>query len=156
MTQMSRSTCSGFTLIELMMVVAIAAIMASLGLPSFRSFVEGQRIKTAAGDFAQSALYARSEAIKRNGEVRLIAATGGWGNGWNVTVTNDAVVIATQAAYPGITLAASATEVAYQASGRLGSAATTLTVSGSASTSRRCVSFDLSGMPRSLQGSQCP
>lgn len=148
----------GFTLIELMVVITIAGIMATIGLPSFRTFIEGQRIKTASSDFAMAAVYARSEAIKRNAEVKIIAASGGWTNGWNVTVTSGSLVIGTQAPYSGITFATSptATEVAYQGSGRLGSAATTLTVSGSAGTTKRCVGFDLSGLPKSKQGTNCP
>ena len=42
----------GFTLIELMVVVALAAILAALAAPSFKSFVSGQRVKAAASDFA--------------------------------------------------------------------------------------------------------
>jgi type IV fimbrial biogenesis protein FimT len=73
----------GFTLIELMIVVTLLAVMLGIGIPSFRGFIAGQRVKTAAYDFATALLVARSEAIKRNTTV-TIAPTGSWIGGWTV------------------------------------------------------------------------
>ena len=67
----------GFTLIELMVVISIMAVLLGIGVPSFKSFIAGQRVKTAAGDFSLALVFARSEAIKRNADVTVTAASSG-------------------------------------------------------------------------------
>jgi type IV fimbrial biogenesis protein FimT len=143
----------GFTLIELMVVVALAAIMASLAAPSFKSFVSGQRVKTAASEFVMAAIFARSEAIKRNADVTITPATAGatgWKDGW--TVAAGGTQLSQQAAYTGVTFSGSDSAITYKATGRLSAAVTTMTITGT-DTSARCVAFDLSGMPRSFKSS---
>lgn len=146
----------GFTIIELLTVVTLMAVMLALGIPSFKDFIIGQRVKTAAFSFANAAVYARSEAIKRNADVSLVAAAGGWKNGWTITVgvttlnrqepLGDSVLIASKA--PKVT----ATQVTYQSSGRLSAVVDEIQVSGEAGAHARCISFDLSGLPKSRMG----
>ena len=79
----------GFTAIELMVVVAIVAVLAALAGPSFTPMIERWRVRQTA-EALQSSLYlARSEAIKRGGGI-TIDATGGWDQGWKVTHTQGA------------------------------------------------------------------
>jgi type IV fimbrial biogenesis protein FimT len=75
---------SGFTLIELMVTVALAAILVTLAIPSFRTMVLDNRLVTAANAFVADANLARSEAIKRGTTVSIVANAGGWTNGWAV------------------------------------------------------------------------
>jgi type IV fimbrial biogenesis protein FimT len=147
-----KRSCRGFTLIELMTVIALAGVMLAIGIPSFKSFVAGQRVKTATGEFASAATYARSEAIKRNAEVGLFAATGGWVNGWSVRV--GATPLSEQAAYSGVTMSSAVTEVVYLGSGRLKeqTLATSVQVNGSETDAVRCVAFELSGLPKTRLG----
>lgn len=150
----------GFTLIELMVVITLMAVVLGLGVPSFRSFILGQRAKSAAFAFANAAVQARSEAIKRNAEVALVAAAGGWANGWTVQVVSGAVVLSRQDAYAGVVMASVApkvtpTTVTYQSSGRLGAAVNDVQVNDENGSHARCISFDLSGMPKSRMGN-CP
>jgi type IV fimbrial biogenesis protein FimT len=145
----------GFTLIEMMTVITLMAIVLSIGVPSFRSFILGQRVKTAAFAFVASAVEARSEAIKRNADVSLAAVSGDWAKGWSTQV--GATVINRQDAYEGVVFASppgktKPTTVTYQSSGRLGGAVDDLQISDGAGTNSRCVSFDLSGMPKSRMG----
>ena len=143
----------GFTLIELMVVVALAAILAALAAPSFKSFVSGQRVKAAASDFAMAAILARSEAIKRNADVTITPVTSGatgWKDGWTVAV--GATHLRQQQAYTGVTFSGPASAITYNGSGRLAAAVSTMTITGSDG-SARCVAFDLSGMPKSSKSS---
>lgn len=69
--------------------VAIVAILAALAGPSFRDLMDGWRVRSAAEEITTTAYYARSEAIKRGGQVsvRKNCATGTaqeWQCGWIV------------------------------------------------------------------------
>ena len=84
----------GFTMIELMVVVAILAALASLAAPSFRDMVEGYRVRQAIEEMTSTVYFARSEAIKRGGNisVRRNCATGDaddWDCGWIVFTDAD-------------------------------------------------------------------
>src|SRR5512133_2253989 len=94
----------GFTLVELLVTLAVAGILASLAMPSYREFVANQRIKTASFDLMSSLTLARSEAIKRAAQVTVAPAGGTWANGWSVT-SPDGVVLLQQLALPGLTIA---------------------------------------------------
>jgi type IV fimbrial biogenesis protein FimT len=92
----------GFTAIELMVVVAIVAILAALAAPSFNPLIERWRIRQSVDGLQSALYYARSEAIKRAGNVTirkeasgangcpLAPGTSDWDCGWFVFVdTND-------------------------------------------------------------------
>lgn len=66
-----RRRARGLTLIELMVTVAIASILMMAGLPYLGDYVQNSRMREAGNSAYTSALYAQSEAIKRNGRVRL-------------------------------------------------------------------------------------
>ena len=83
----------GFTLIELMVTVAVAAILVAVAAPSFQAFFNRNRIATVTNDYIAAINYARSEAVKGGGNATLCmsnnnaSCTGtGWSNGWIVTV----------------------------------------------------------------------
>lgn len=61
----------GFTLVELMVVMAIAAILLSLAAPSFRNLLIASEVSTIVNEFTGSFELARSEAIMRAGLVTL-------------------------------------------------------------------------------------
>lgn len=156
-----KQKAAGFTLIELMVTIAIAAILGTLALPSFRDYVRTQRLKSASFDLVAALTLTRSEALKRNSAVVMTQASGGWQNGWTITWTDPASSIVTtlrsQAAYSGlnITDSASVSSVTFRMDGRLASTATNFTVNVSPSSSNitpRCVSISLSGRASSAQG----
>ena len=140
---------AGFTLVDLVVVVVIVAVMISIAAPSFAAFIASQRASTAAMDLYAALTLARSEATKRNANVTLAPATGGWQNGWSVA---DPAISGRSVLEHGLLANATLTgpgEVVYQRSGRVrGTAPTfTLTVSTGESMARRCVLTDLSGRP---------
>ncbi len=96
-----QSRLEGFTLIELMVTLAVAAIMLTIAVPSFQEFIGSNRLTSEANGFLTSLNLARSEAIKGNVRVTLCvssngtscAASGGWELGYKgddpaVTVTS--------------------------------------------------------------------
>ncbi|MEM6710376.1 MAG: GspH/FimT family pseudopilin [Pseudomonadota bacterium] len=79
----------GFTLVELMVTVAIAAVLLGFALPAFNDFVMQRRITTTANDFVLAMNYARSEAARLGGIVSVQALNAAdtdneWGPGFCV------------------------------------------------------------------------
>ncbi|MEE7548711.1 prepilin-type N-terminal cleavage/methylation domain-containing protein [Xanthomonas sp. Kuri4-1] len=73
-----RSTpAGGFTLIELMVAVAVLAITLALAIPSFTSVVNGNRLLAQSNELVASLQLARSEAIRRNAKVVLCPSDDG-------------------------------------------------------------------------------
>lgn len=79
----------GFTLIELMVTIAIAAILMGIAIPSFLGTIASNRLTTNANELVTALNLARSEAIKRGQQV-VVRKTGvNWENGWQVFVDID-------------------------------------------------------------------
>jgi type IV fimbrial biogenesis protein FimT len=82
----------GFTLVELMVTLAIAAILLTVAVPSMEEAALNGKLRSQSNAFLASLHLARSEAIKRNGRVVLCkssdgvdcADSGGWEQGWIV------------------------------------------------------------------------
>lgn len=83
-------TPRGFTLVELMITVALLGILLSVSVPSFTQFIGQQQVKGLARDFRSAVLQARSESAKRNAAV-FLKANASWSNGWFVTADSSDV-----------------------------------------------------------------
>jgi type IV fimbrial biogenesis protein FimT len=91
-----RSRTSGFTLIELMVVVLIIAIMLAYGIPSYKSVITQNRMSGEINDLASDIELARSAAIKQGMPVTICpsanptattpacSGTSSWNSGWIV------------------------------------------------------------------------
>lgn len=170
----SGSQSFGFTLLELMTTIAVAAILAAVSIPMYTSFVRNQRVKTAAYDLSYALTLARGEALKRNSPVTVSPDTNGWKFGWSVATTGGSPVTLftnatptfldagnTAVSYLTIT-PATGNVVTYNGSGRLASAVTSFTIASAVGSTTqvppRCVTIALSGLPRNIASTSgsCP
>ncbi|WP_313320384.1 GspH/FimT family pseudopilin [Stenotrophomonas sp.] len=89
----------GFSLVELVVTVAIAAILAAIAIPSFRSIINSSRLTSHANELVASLQLARSEAIKRNARVSVCGSAdgatcgGGWNSNWLTVLESDGTVL---------------------------------------------------------------
>ncbi len=80
----------GFTLVELLVTIAVAAILLTVAVPNFQMFVLNSRMASQANDLITAFNMARSEAVKRAASVTVCASsngttcTGTWAQGWIV------------------------------------------------------------------------
>lgn len=80
----------GFSLIELMVAVALFGVLASLAIPAYRDMIQNNQIRNAAESIQTGIQLARAEAVKRNTTVQFIL------NG-----TNSAWCVSTGTTCPG-------------------------------------------------------
>lgn len=90
------SRMSGLTLIEMMVTVAILAIVVALAVPSMTDFMNSNRLTSHTAALKQAIQYARSEAVSKNQPVSVCASSDGvactgndtWNQGW-IVFTNE-------------------------------------------------------------------
>jgi type IV fimbrial biogenesis protein FimT len=111
----------GFTMIELLVTISIAAIMLTIAIPSFQNFLLNSRLTSHTNDLVLGMAYAKSEAVKRGINVSVCASsnsstcTGTWQNGWIVrTAAGD--VLDAHTSYSG-TICANESSIVFRNSG---------------------------------------
>lgn len=129
----------GFTLVELVVVMALVALLVTIGIPGFNNVIRDNRLITGTNELVASMALARSEAVKRGIPVTVCASTDGaactasnWEQGWIVftdqgvagTVDGDDTMLRVQNALAGdINIAdGGSTQIRYAADGFLASA----------------------------------
>lgn len=119
---MNRTHNKGFTLIEMMVTVAIMAIVATIAAPSFVDMIRNNRVTTAANDVLSAMQLARSEAIRQRRPITVCAGADActdstdWAGGWIVTSPDG--VIRVWAARPNLTISGPATNITFSPDGR--------------------------------------
>jgi type IV fimbrial biogenesis protein FimT len=142
---------AGFTITEMLVVVAIMGILAAIATPFMGDMIRRQRIKTAAFDVFSSLAFARSEAIKRNTTVTITPTGGNWSEGWRIVDSNNNI-LRQQSGWDSLTATGPAS-VVFAGSGRSTTLASiSLSSSGIDAGSYRCVRLDLSGRAVSKEG----
>ncbi|WP_395009572.1 GspH/FimT family pseudopilin [Undibacterium sp.] len=147
----------GFTLIDLLVSLAILAILLAVAIPSLSDVFLSSKLGSYANNLVASAHLARSEAIKSNVAVIMCASTngttcgaGGWESGW-IVLNGVNVIQRQQSEMKGykITESTGLTRLSFQASG-VGATQATLTVCRAEPTAgkeERVVDISATGKP---------
>ncbi|MDM0091011.1 MULTISPECIES: Tfp pilus assembly protein FimT/FimU [unclassified Variovorax] len=174
---------TGFTAIELMVVLAIVAILMVVAVPSFSLLIQRNRLATQTNAFIGDLQFTRAEAIKQGLPVTICASSDGstclgtttWGTGWIVfadpdnSKTRDATKVAEallrrQAPWPGsdtFTASNSIAAITYSrdgfALGLTGTITLAMRTNPANAQTTRCVTLSLVGRPQvvSPNGSNC-
>lgn len=94
---MHRKRHDGFTLYELIVTIAVAAMILSFGVPGFMNFIQNSRATTHTNDVVTALNLARSEATRRGGSITVCSSANGstcsgsndWSTGWVVRAGAD-------------------------------------------------------------------
>jgi type IV fimbrial biogenesis protein FimT len=68
----------GYTLLELLVTLAIAAVLMTFVVPGFRGLIERNNVATTSNELLGALLYARSEAVRIEADVTMTPETDGW------------------------------------------------------------------------------
>lgn len=150
-------TNTGFTLIELMMTLAIAAIVLTLGIPSFQETMRSNRLTTQANDLVTAINLARAEAVKRRSPVSVCASsnqttcTGAWNAGFIVVDDVDDEVLQVYGPLKGsTTVTASATRLRYTPDGFLDGGAASIQLCVETGAPGRRIEVTATGRPANV------
>ena len=166
----------GFTLPELMLTVMILAILLGIGVPSFKSLMGKQELKSKVSLFTSTLAYARNEAVSRVASVAICGSNGSGScsgssdlsNGWLVFIDKDGNgtfnsgdELLKQGGESGddvsITLASSATYILYSALGESSSVRNIhMCASENTPENSRTVTISIVGSTRVSTGATCP
>lgn len=147
--------------------MAIMAIAMTIAVPGMRDFLSNQRMRTASFNLVSSAMFARSEAVKRGIPVFIKApASDDLNGGWCVMVSSTAACSMTapgnetmriQQPLNGVDYAFDTTPgvIGFNRSGRLTSVVRVEIVDAETGGMARCVTIDVGGSARSEMGN-CP
>ncbi|HET9337589.1 MAG TPA: GspH/FimT family pseudopilin [Casimicrobiaceae bacterium] len=147
-----RTTQRGLTMVELAFVMLVVAVLAAVSVPSLTNLVVSQRLRAAGTDLVSSLQIARSEAIKRNGNVTVRPAADSWTSGWVVATALGDALDSKNALGNRVTVASAPDAVVYGPNGRLVVAGVTrfqfADTQSESGVPSRCVIVDTSGYPR--------
>jgi type IV fimbrial biogenesis protein FimT len=144
----------GFTAIEMLIVIVIVCVLASIAMPSVAGFSVNQRLRMAGYDLIADLTFARGEAVKRNGRVTISRVGSSWAGGWTVADSGGNALRSHPALDPSVVETTGPAAVTFGLDGRqVGSTAATFTfddTNGIATIPARTVVLDPSGRPKSL------
>ena len=76
-----RSDMHGFTLVELMVTIAVLAVFIAIAVPSFGRLIENNRVTATANEFHALLTSARSDAVTKRTNITVTNSGAVWSNG---------------------------------------------------------------------------
>ena len=160
--------CLGLTLIELMVTIAVAAILAAMAAPAFTSLLGSYWGDAAAQELKVSLDLARSEAIKIARTATACPSANGtscsanWASGWQTWSDADGtnamsaseIIQVIGALNSSLTFTGTASSVTFQSLGQISGTAPSFTISHAASSTTRYVCLSAAGSSK-VQASSC-
>lgn len=156
---------NGFSLIELMIVIAIIGIIAAGSMELFTSLTQNQRVRSASFEVYSTLSIARSEALKRGVNVTVFPVDGNdWSLGWEVwypdassaddmpDASGKGRMIRSQTRVQQVVFTTSSTPLASVTFTRTGRPTAQVWFGFQVSDYKKCVSLELSGSPRTKTG----
>lgn len=140
----------GFTLLELMLVLAIVVILASIAMPSFERWLQAERVSRSVNQLQAVYHFARSEAVKREQTIELTASAAEL----KVKLTGDDGDLLRQLQFPS-QLILQLANVELQATGQVGMPVDWQVHDPRGLVTDRCIRILPSGQLRVIQSS-CP
>lgn len=130
MHKMRKAAASGLTLVELLIILAVSAVLLGIGLPSFAGMMREHRLTVFTNELHAAMWLARSEAIRRGRRVTLCTSEdglqcslgAGWEAGWimfpdaNANARRDggeALILSRNVAFTGMVAPGNATLARY-------------------------------------------
>lgn len=135
------SSGKGFSLLELLITVAVFAITVGVGIPSYMRYSEDRQLEAATTGLERSLLVARTTALTNSTDVYVKARNGDWQDGWFVTTEQsktfsecegDAAgcyLLERADSWANVAVSGSTTEIAYEQTGESNSASFELCLS---------------------------
>jgi type IV fimbrial biogenesis protein FimT len=123
--KLNKKHTSGFTLIELVIALAIAGTLMYFAIPAYSDFSKRQALTNETNDLLSDLAYARNLAIENGSRVTVNSVDGdtNWTNGWNISETlsagTEVVVRSNNPATNNVTLTGSVATVTYDSFGYL-------------------------------------
>jgi len=120
---------TGFTMIEILIVIALIGVLSTLAVPSFIEVFRSTRTTTATNELVDSIQLARSEAIRQRQVVRVcpvgqtctgsVTTTTSYANGWTVVRADGVVLREREATHASITVTGPTQGISFDAMGRV-------------------------------------
>lgn len=158
-----RNTSHGFSLLELLVTLAVAAILVSLAVPAVGQYLGRAQRDRDVNELRTELILARTEAIRRGSNVGVCASStlsscgDNWSLGWIVYVDSnhdgsltagEEVIRRHQPSISGLTLTASVTDITFFARGGTPDAGGILFSSAQQDTNQKLIRIDAVGQPR--------
>lgn len=154
---------SGFTLIELMIVIVLVAIFSSIAIPAYQEMIRSGRITQTTNGLLGFLQLARSEAVTGRAEIIVCAsgdqATCSSGATWQqgaVMLRGANLIKALPAAGSGVTIGSGSTSLTYRTDGTLAAAAAFRICDSRGAGNSRQVSVTIIGQATSGANATCP
>lgn len=155
----------GFTLIEMMVTIAIIGILASIGMPAYKNTITSMRMSAEINALSNSLNFARTEAMKRGSTTSVCPVSSGacttstdWSGGWSTFLnsTSTELLIAPSLSNGDTLTSTLTTPPQFNAAGyTFFTGKISLRDANNTTSMRRCIAFT-SGTWKIDRGSACP